>query len=175
MLGRDEHAIGQVELAQPAIVQPGQLLAIEPGVAQVDRQEVGRPLGLLLEDPELFADVAVDHAEDGRDARPAAEGQRPVRADVAEDEQGPRARAIHDATQPIVEPLGPPPGHGASRAGPPRREPRLQPDRQVVRGMGAHAIGRDLGIVTPEQQPLDPLEPGRGDPTRQASREAAGS
>ena len=71
----DEDAVGQLDVAEPPVVQPGQLVAVERAVAEVDREEVGRGLGLALENLPFLADVAVDHAQDRGDPEFAAARQ----------------------------------------------------------------------------------------------------
>ena len=75
VFGRHEDQVGEFQLAEPPRVQPVEFVAVERAVAEVEAEEVGRDLGLAVEHRALLADVAVDHAQDGRDAQlPAPRG-----------------------------------------------------------------------------------------------------
>ncbi len=81
--GHQDH-VSQREVAEPALVQPVELGAVERAITQVDREELRATFGFLFENLGLLADVAVDHGENRGNAQPAAERQRSGRADVAE-------------------------------------------------------------------------------------------
>ncbi len=91
---RHQDPVGQGDVAEPALVEPVEFAQVEPAVAEVDREEVGRLLGFDGEDVLLLADVAVDHAQDRRDAQAAAGGQRQVRPDIAEQQRQPGTTAL---------------------------------------------------------------------------------
>ena len=100
--------------------------------------------------------------------------QRPVGADVAEDEQGPGPRSLDDPRQLGVERSVRDRRHGAPGRGPVAgsRDSAGSPGRRTD---GPDAIGRDLGVMAAEQAAARPLQPGRGDPTSQAGQAATGS
>ena len=75
VLGGDEDAVGELQVAEPPVVEPGEFLAVECAVAEVDPEEVGGGLHLALEDDLLLADVPMDHAQDRGDAELPTEWQ----------------------------------------------------------------------------------------------------
>ena len=84
-----------------------QLVAVEHAVAQVDRQELRGQLSLLLQHLDLFADVAVDHAQDRRDAQPATERQASASEPTSLKTRRASGRTLaRSRGQPCVEPVG---------------------------------------------------------------------
>ena len=72
---RNKDPVGQRQVAQPALMEPGKKLAIERPAAEIHPHVLRRDRGFGLQHALFIANVAVDHAEDRRDAQPAAKGQ----------------------------------------------------------------------------------------------------
>ena len=125
-----------VKVAQAALVQPGYESLVEIARPQVNRHEFGRRGVLSFEHGLLFAHVAVDHAHDRFDSKPATERQCGIRAHVAEGQQYLGASAIDRAGQLTIEPLCSSLGERAVET----REPFLQV------GLRAEATGRMTGL-----------------------------
>ena len=128
-------------------MQPGKLGAIENTVAKIDWKELRGQGGLLVQHLSLLANVAVDHAQDGRDAKPPAKRKRCRRADIAEDQESLGPVPCQQAGQPSIEPccscLREQPFAGLRSP----REPCFDLQRQVDAGDRGNTVGGNLGIV----------------------------
>ncbi len=136
-------------------------------VAEVDREEVGRGLGLALEHETFLADVAVHHAQDRGDAQLSAERQRELRADVAEDQRRAGSPARQDAGQAAVEGPRPPPRHAPTGPVPVRTQAALDLQGNVVAPGRSDPVAGDLRVVPPSQDALPAVEAVGGDPATQ--------
>ena len=150
------------------LVQPVKLTTIENAVTQIEREELRRKRGFLVENLKLLAHVAVDHAQNGGNAQATAKGKRHLRADVAEDQKGTGRALEEQPRQPAVESAA---ASYGKRALQPLRSPReasFDPQRKVNAGHAHHAPGGDFGVVSPPQKRFDPGE----EPERTAPRES---
>ena len=164
VLGRHEDPVGQLDVAEPTLVQPGHLPGIDLAAAEIDREEVRSGLGLDLHHPALLADVAVDHAQHRCDAEWPARGQGELRGDVAEEQCHARTVANQGFFDDPVESSRPPSGEPQPDLGMARRESALGRQGQVEAPVRPDPSGRDLRLVTTSQLPLKTVEATGGDP-----------
>ena len=155
VLGGDEDPVGQGDIAEAPGVEPVEGLEVEPAVAQVDREEVGRLGRLSLEDDPLLADVAVDHAQDRRHAERPAGRQGELGPDVAEDQRGLGPLPLDRVGDDLVEPHRPPPGDGVLAARPAAGQLVLGGEGGVEAPGRPDLVGRDPPVVPLPERPPD--------------------
>jgi hypothetical protein len=143
---------------------------VDGSVSQVDREKIGSQLGLASEDLTLLTDIAVNHAQDGIDANPAAQWEGELRTHVAEDEGRLRRAASQALGKYTVKSPCPPAHQSLTKAGLPAPDAPLDRQGKIEAQRRLNLIRRDFRVPPAAKSTLKLSKQTRTDQVRKSGK-----